>query len=134
MVLKQNYAKLAALPHNILLEDKKAISANFAKRPPFLCLSYYPLGILYLFKQTKEMLFLQGMKKEVILPFAIHHSKLWFSEIFKSRAMMLGTTSFTPGNHSHRLSPGFHHLQFSMFSIFPHNFLFLLKYLNILDN
>lgn len=50
MVLKQNYAKLAALPHNILLEDKKAISANFAKRPLFLCLSYYPLGTLYLFK------------------------------------------------------------------------------------
>ena len=50
MVLKQNYPKLAALPHNILLEDKKAISANFAKRPSFLCLSYYPLGILYLFK------------------------------------------------------------------------------------
>lgn len=34
MVLKQNYAKLAVLPHNILLEDKKAISANVAKRPP----------------------------------------------------------------------------------------------------
>lgn len=50
MALKQNCAKLTILPHNIFLEDKKAISANFAKTPPFLCLSYDPVGTSYLFQ------------------------------------------------------------------------------------
>lgn len=141
MILKQNCAKLTVLPHNIFLEDKKAISANFAKTPPFLYFSYYPLGTLYLFQQTK-ILFLQGRKEEQISPFDIHHTMLQFSEIFKRRSVTEGP---------HRL------LQFSfpalttleptptdkvglssskgvwMFCIFPHKFLYLLKYLNILD-
>lgn len=119
MVLSQNYAKLAVLPHNILLEEGNFCS--FTKRPPFLCLSCYPLGALYIFQQTK-MLLPQGIKEELISPFAIHHSMLQFSEIFKSRAVIQGTTSFTPafipcshhtGTHSHRLSAGFLHQQSS---------------------
>lgn len=145
MVLSQNYAKLAVLPHNILLEDKKTISASFTKRPPFLCLSYYPLGALYIFQKTK-MLLLQGMKEELISPFAIHHSMLQFSEISRSRAVIPGTTPhpshllLLPALITLELTPidrvqAFFTSRVQMFSIFPHNkFLYLLKYLNILDN
>lgn len=134
MVLKQNCAKLMALHHNIFLEDKKAFFANFAKTPPFLCLSYYPLGTLYLFQQNK-MLFLQGIKEELISPFDIHIPCFSFLRFFSKEDPALTLHSCHTRTHSHTSSAGcLHYQNLSVFYLSSNKFLYLLKYLNILDN